>query len=218
MKQFLIRIMNMYIGLFCFALGIVLTIKANIGYAPWDVLHAGIAGKIGSSIGTVSIGVGLLVVLIVLLCREKLGLGTVSNMIFVGLFINFIFYTNLIPTPNSLIIAIPVLISGLFIMAFGTYFYIRSGFGAGPRDSLMVILTRKTKLPVGLCRGIIELLATASGWLLGGMVGLGTVICVILIGFCIQIVFKIFKFDATSIKHETLAATFVTLKKAISGN
>lgn len=99
------------------------------------------------------------------------------------------------------------MITGLFIISFGSYFYIGSGFGAGPRDSLMVALQRKTGLPVGLCRGILEGSVVLIGWLLGGPVGIGTVIAAFGIGFCIQIVFAIMKFDATSVKHETLNAT-----------
>jgi len=81
----------------------------------------------------------------------------------------------------------------------------------------MVVLARRTKLPVGLCRSILELVVTIIGWFLGGMVGIGTIIAVIVIGFCIQIVFRFFKFDITSVKHETLRETFITFKNTIAG-
>jgi len=132
-------------------------------------------------------------------------------MVLIGLFIDLIF--PYIPKTENRIIGTLMLISGLFIIAVGSYFYIKSAFGAGPRDNLMVVLARKTKLPVGLCRGIIELLATVIGWFLGGMVGFGTVISVIAIGFCIQLVFKILRFDVTSVKHETLKDTFIVIKR-----
>ena len=109
-----------------------------------------------------------------------------------------------------------MLISGLFVIAIGSYFYIKSAFGVGPRDNLMVVLARKTKLPVGVCRFAIELAVTLIGWLLGGMVGIGTVISVIAIGFCIQITFKVFKFDVTAVKHETLRDTFGKINAAKS--
>ena len=214
LKNFFIRIFTMIIGLFLFALGIVVTIKANIGYAPWDVFHVGLAGKTGLSIGLVSILVGLLIVIIVTIFGEKFGLGTISNIILIGVFIDIIF--PLIPRAENPIIGTIVMITGLFIISLGSYFYIKSAFGAGPRDSLMVVLAKKTKLPVGLCRGIIELLATFFGWLLGGMVGFGTVLFVIAIGFCIQIVFKLFKFNVTQVKHETLAYTYAALRSTIS--
>ena len=213
MKPFFLRLLIIMTGLFFYAVGIVLTIKANIGYAPWEVFHVGIAGKTGLSIGLVSIIVGLVIVIIVILLREKIGLGTILNMVVIGIFIDIIF--PYIPTAKRLTSGILMLITGLFIISIGSYFYIKSAFGAGPRDSLMVVLARKTKLPIGLCRSIIELSATVTGWMLGGMVGLGTVISVIAIGFCIQITFKLFRFDVTAVKHETLSDTFAVIKSAI---
>jgi uncharacterized membrane protein YczE len=100
------------------------------------------------------------------------------------------------------------LIAGLFILSLGSYFYIKSAFGAGPRDNLMIVLNRKTKLPVGVCRSIVELSVTLAGWILGGMVGIGTVISVVAVGFCIQITFAAFKFDAAAVEHETLKETY----------
>jgi len=196
-----------------YAIGIVITIKANIGYAPWDVFHVGLANKTGLSIGLISIIVGLAIVILVTILKEKLGLGTVSNMVFIGLFID-VFFPH-IPTANNPIIGTVMLIAGLFIISIGSYFYIKSAFGCGPRDSLMVVLARGTKLPVGICRIIIELLATFTGWLFGGMVGFGTVISAIGIGFFIQLVFKIFRFDVTSVKHETLGDTWKAVRNVI---
>jgi len=202
----------MITGLFFYALGIVTTIKANIGYAPWDVFHVGLSGKTGLSLGIISIIVGIIIVIIVTLLKEKFGLGTVFNIIFIGLFLDFLFMIDIIPESEKFLTGIIMMISGLFTIAIGSYFYIRSGFGVGPRDNLMVVLARKTKLPAGLCRSIIELLVTVSGWFLGGMVWLGTAIYVIAIGFCVQIVFKLFKFDVTSVEHETLADTYAKLR------
>jgi len=205
-----VRFLKMLAGLLCYAFGIVITIKANIGYAPWDVFHVGLAGKTGLSIGTISILIGLIIVVIVTLLGEKLGLGTIFNMLLIGIFIDLVFPH--IPTAQNLITGIIVLIAGLFVISLGSYFYINSAFGVGPRDNLMVVLTRRIKLPAGVCRLIIEFLVTILGWLLGGMVGIGTVISVIAIGLCIQITFRLFRFDITSVKHETLADTYRALK------
>jgi uncharacterized membrane protein YczE len=206
----------MVAGLLLFAIGIVLTIRANIGYAPWDVFHVGLANQIGLSIGTVSILVGIVLIIIVTLLKEKLGLGTIFNVVLIGIFLDVIFWIDIIPLANNPIIGTIMLITGLFIVAIGSYFYIKSGFGVGPRDNLMVVLARKTKLPVGLCRGIIELSVTVGGWLLGGMVGFGTIICAIGIAFCIQLVFSLFKFDVTAVQHETFVETFISLKRTIT--
>jgi len=198
----------MLTGFFLFALGVVLTISANIGYGPWEVFHVGLAYQTGLSIGIASIFAGIALLVIVVLCKEKFGLGTVTGMVLTGLFVDLIIYIDVIPVSPNIAIGIAMLIVGLFIVSMGTYFYIRSAFGAGPRDNLMVVLTRKTKLPIGVCRGMVEVTATLVGWLLGGMVGIGTIISAFAIGFCVQITFKVMKFDALTVKHETLKQTY----------
>lgn len=208
MNLFIRRLVRLLVGLFLYALGIVFSINANIGYAPWDVFHVGIASTIGISIGTASIIVGLAIVAITLLLKEKIGLGTILNMILIGVCVDFIMWLHIIPTAVNLVIGIIMLIAGLFIIALGSYFYIGSAFGAGPRDSLMVAVARKTSFPVGVCRSLVEFCALIVGWMLGGMVGIGTIISVIAIGFCVQITFKTLKFDTTGIQHETFAQTY----------
>ena len=211
MKNFILRFINLVIGLMLFALGIILTIKANLGYAPWDVFHEGLANTIGFSFGVSTILVGVILGIIVVLAGEKIGIGTILNMVLIGVFLDIILYIDIIPTPKTIVFSIIMLISGLFIISIGSYFYIKSALGAGPRDCLMVVLTKKTKIPVGICRSLIELLVTVIGWLLGGKVGIGTIISVIGIGFCIQITFKIFKFKIALIKHESILDTINTL-------
>lgn len=207
MKQFCLRLLRLAAGLFLYALGVVVTIRANIGYAPWEVFHVGLSLKLGISIGTASIAVGLIILIAVVLCREKIGIGTFFNIIGIGVFIDIIMAVNVIPLAAGTAVSIVMLIAGLFIISFGSYFYIGSAFGAGPRDSLMVLLARKTKMPVGLCRNIIEFSATLAGWLLGGMIGIGTIISVIMIGICVQITFRLFRFDPKAVIHQTLAET-----------
>jgi len=208
MKQFYLRFLRLLWGLFLYALGIVLTLNAQIGYAPWDVLHVGVAKTTGISIGTASILIGLLIGLIAILLGEKLGLGTILNMVLIGVFLDLILKLQILPEASGFLWGLIMLIGGLFIIAIATYFYIGSAFGAGPRDSLMVALTRRTKMPVGVCRGIIELSAVLVGWKLGGLLGIGTVISAFAMGFCIQIVFHLFKFDSTKVEHETLDRTY----------
>ena len=211
MKLFLIRFVRMMIGLFLFSVGIILIIKANIGYAPWDVFHVGIYKTVDLSfvsLGLVSILVGFVLMIIAVIFHEKLGLGTIANMVFIGIFLDIILYIDFIPVMDKFLYGLIMLIIGLFTISLGSYFYIGSGFSAGPRDSLMVVLARKTKIPVGICRSAIELSVTVAGWFLGGMVGIGTVISVIGIGFCIQITFKLLKFNVTAIKHESIKDTF----------
>ncbi len=207
-KSYILRISKLIWGLFLYALGSVTIINAHIGYAPWDVFHVGAAKTIGVSVGTVSIVTGIFIGFLVFFSGEKLGLGTIMNMVLIGSFIDIIFSTNAIPLSRSIAWSILMLTIGLIMLALGTYFYISSGLGAGPRDSLMVALTRRTGLPIGVCRGMIEVTVVTIGWKLGGMVGVGTLVVAFTIGFWIQVIFKAFKFDATKIKHETLNQTY----------
>ncbi|AKL96019.1 putative protein DUF161 [Clostridium aceticum] len=211
MKQIYARLLRLLWGLVLYALGIVVTMNAHMGYAPWDAFHVGFAKTVGISIGTVSIIAGIIIGIITVLLGEKLGLGTILNMVLIGVFIDILLGFHIIPIANNSIFGIIMLITGLFIIALASYFYIGSSFGAGPRDSLMFALTRKTGLPVGVCRGTIELLAVFVGWRLGGMIGIGTILSAFLIGFCVQTTFKLLKFDATEIKHETLDQTYKNL-------
>lgn len=211
MRQFYIRLVRLIWGLFLYALGIVVTMNAHIGYAPWEVFHVGLAKTTGISIGVASIVVGLIIGIVVVLLGEKLGFGTLLNMVLIGVFLDIIIAFHIIPVTSNFAIGIIMLIIGLFIIALASYYYIGAAFGAGPRDSLMVALTRKTGLPIGVCRGTIELLAVIVGWVLGGMVGIGTVIATFTIGFCVQTTFKLLKFDVTKVEHETLDCTYKTL-------
>lgn len=208
MKLFYYRILRLIFGLFLYALGIVVTMCANIGYAPWDVFHVGFAKTTGLSIGTASIITGVVIGILTVIFGEKLGIGSILNMVLIGVFLDILVDFSIIPVAKNLVLGILMMIIGLFIIALASYFYIGSAFGAGPRDSLMVALTRKTGLPIGLCRGTIELLAVVVGWKLGGMMGIGTIISAFVIGFCVQTTFKLLKFDATEVKHETLDQTY----------
>lgn len=212
MNLFVNRFIKLILGLALFSIGIVMTIQADIGYAPWDVFHAGFANQAGITIGIASIIVGIAICIIVYLLGEKIGLGTLFNMVLIGLFLDGIMYFNLIPKASNFFIGILMITIGMFIISLGSYFYIGSGFGAGPRDALMVGIRRKTKLPVGICRVMIELSAALIGYFMGGLIGIGTVISAFTIGICIQTTFDLLHFDSTQVKHETLKQTFESFK------
>lgn len=206
------RLFRLIFGLFLFALGITITIRADIGFAPWDVFHVGLADTIHTTMGIASIYAAFVIIIIGLLLGEKMGLGTIMNMFAIGLFIDLIMYLDFLPTPANKVISVFILLFGLFIIALGSFYYIGSGFGAGPRDGLMVGLNKRTKLPIGLCRGGVEVTAVVIGWLLGGKVGIGTLIAAFSIGPIVQITFKWLKFDTAVIEHETLHKTWQLLR------
>lgn len=214
MKQlYLSRVFQLTWGLFLFAFGVAITINAQIGYAPWDVFHAGLAKTTGISIGNVSIIVGIFIGLLYIFLGEKVGLGTIFNMVLIGIFLDIIISLHIIPIANNFIWSIPMLVVGIIIIAIGTCFYMKTGLGSGPRDGLMVALSRKTGLPIGICRGMIEISVVTIGWKLGGMVGIGTILAAFTIGFWIQVIFKLFKFDATKVKHEAIDQTYRNIFK-----
>jgi len=198
----------MLLGLVLYALGIVMTMKAGIGFAPWDVFHAGLSKVTGLSVGTASIIAGVAVLILVTALGEKLGLGTLGGMILLGIFIDIILkWASALPAVSNIAAGAAILVAGLFVISLGSWFYLKAAFGVGPRDNLMVVLARKTKLPVGLCRGIVELLVTLAGWLLGGPVGIGTMVTAVAIGLCFQLTFQLFRFDPKAVRHETLRDT-----------
>lgn len=202
------RIVRLFFGLFLYAVGIVMTIHANLGAAPWDVFHLGVAKHLGISLGVTSIAVSVTLVLISAFMKEHVGFGTLCNMIFIGVFIDVIRVFDLIPELDSLPWGVLMLVAGLFVIALASVFYMGAGYGSGPRDSVMVVLAKRTGKTAGFCRTCTEGVVLIAGWLLGGKVGIGTVISVFGIGFAVQIVFKLCHFDVENIRQESFRETF----------
>lgn len=206
------RFISLLFGLFLYALGIVFTLNAEIGYAPWEVFHQGVANVTILSFGVASIVVGLVVLLFDHLMGESIGVGTALNILLVGIFIDIIRYANIIPKPQNYIVRLLFFFIGFIIIALASYYYMKSGFSAGPRDSAMVGVNRLTGLPIGVCRAGIEILVTILGYILGGHVGVGTVLSAFVAGFVIQTVFDLLKFDPKTVKHETFKDTLEALR------
>lgn len=206
------RFISLLFGLFLYALGIVFTLNAEIGYAPWEVFHQGVANVTILSFGVASIVVGLVVLLFDHLMGESIGVGTALNILLVGIFIDIIRYANIIPKPQNYIVRLLFFFIGFIIIALASYYYMKSGFSAGPRDSAMVGVNRLTGLPIGVCRAGIEILVTILGYILGGPVGVGTVLSAFVAGFVIQTVFDLLKFDPKTVKHETFKDTLEALR------
>lgn len=210
------RIFRLVFGLFLYALGIALTINAHIGYAPWDVFHAGLGKTLGITIGTASILAGFVIIAITALMGEKIGLGTILNMLLIGMFLDVILASDTVPVMNTMPLGVLMLTGGLFVISLASYFYIGSGFGTGPRDGLMVALTRKLTLPIGVIRSAIEVSAILLGWALGGMAGIGTLLSGGLIGFSIQSTFRALHFDPTKIVQSDMRESYRELRLAFS--
>jgi uncharacterized membrane protein YczE len=211
-----LRIVRLLLGTFLYALGIVMTIKANLGLSPWDVFHQGLAARLGISFGVASIVVSGVLIAATAFMKEHVGIGTLLNMVLVGVFIDILMATRRvprIPEMHSFPTGVLMMVAGLFVIAFASYFYIGAGYGAGPRDSLMVVLARRTGRAVGLCRAVVEGTALLFGWLLGGRAGVGTVIAAFGAGIAIQSVFSLLRFDVRKVRQELLLTTYARIKR-----
>ncbi|SFA38584.1 hypothetical protein SAMN05192569_1001134 [Parageobacillus thermantarcticus] len=172
-----------FVGLLIMSFGIVLTIKADLGCAPWDVLHIGLYRKFGLTIGTWSMIVGVAVLTAsALLLKQFPRIGAFLNMIFVGIFIDLYMMIPYLRTPHTLIGKLVMLLVGIVITGYGMGIYISANIGAGPRDSLMLALTELTGWKVQYIRIAMEGLVLFFGWVLGGPVSIGTLIFCVMIG------------------------------------
>lgn len=215
MKKIVLCILRLVLGCLVSAIGTVMTFNSNLGLGPWDVLSHGIS-KIGNvSRGKAHIAIGAMLLVSNGVLGERLGWGTIVSMVLTGIFMDFFMESNLIPIFNGFYLSLLMLLIGLFIIGIGTYLYIGVGLGAGPRDGLMVALTRKTHKSVCLIRGIIEVTAMAIGYFLGGFVGIGTIITALSIGCFVQFAFKLFKFDVKKIKPRFIDDDIRALKRKI---
>ncbi len=194
-------------GLLVSAVGIVMMLQANVGLEPWSVLQQGIAQTCGITYGVSSILVGAAVILIAIACGERVGVGTVANILLCGIFIDLLLALGWIPRMGNLPSGVLMLLAGLELLALGTWMYMRSALGSGPRDALMVVLARKTGRSVGLCRAAVELVIIFVGWRLGGQVGLGTVISALGLGTLFNLNFALLRFDAAALHQEDLMET-----------
>ncbi len=211
MMHLLVKVLRVILGVFLYAVGVVLTMEARIGFAPWEVFHAGLGNVFNIQIGTASSAVGLVLLIITAVCKERVGLGSLLNIISIGVFLNMILNAGVIPTADTLPIALLQMTLGLAIIAFGTYLYISAGLGAGPRDSFMVLINRKSGIKVGVVRSLIEVTVTLLGVLMGGLFGWGTIFAAVVVGVALQTVFRIFKFDPRTIEHEDLKTTLTSM-------
>lgn len=205
----ILNIMLAAVSLFVNGFGIYLTIQANMGAAPWDVLNLGLSKSLGILYGSASIAVSCTILLIDILLREPIGIAMFIDAVVVGKAVDFFNWTHIVPPCRSLTVGIPVMTAGLVILAYTQYTYMIASLGCGPRDTLLVGLSRRFKrVPIGLVSITLLSLATLTGWLLGGPVGPGTILCAFGTGPIMQFAFWTVHFNATDVRHQRLADTF----------
>ncbi len=199
-------------GLFIYACGVYLTIQANIGIAPWECLSMSIAPKIGIPFGMVHTLSGILILLIDLLLKEKIGIGTILDTLLVGNYVDWISYFEPIPLCKHLPISIGMVIAGLFIMGYGQYFYMSAGLSCGPRDSLLIAVGKRfPNTPIGIVQTCMIGTILLASLLLKGPIGIGTVLSVFFAGTALQIICQLNHFEPRNIVHKSITETIQPL-------
>lgn len=188
------RLVQLYVGLVLYGASMGLQLRAAVGLDPWDAFHQGVAEHTSLSIGTVTVVVGLAALLLWIPLRERPGLGTVSNVMVIGPVVDATLW--LIPEQEALAVRIPMLLFAIVLCGMATGLYISARFGAGPRDGLMTGLHRRTGWSLRLVRTGLELAVLATGFALGGSVGLGTVLFALTIGPLSQFFLRVFAIPA----------------------
>ncbi|NLG46847.1 hypothetical protein [Gordonia sp. (in: high G+C Gram-positive bacteria)] len=178
------RLLALAVGLVLYGVSMSMILHAGLGNIPWDVLHEGLANLVGLSIGTVTIIVGAVVLLTWIPLRQMPGVGTVANVVVIGL--AFDAASPFLPHHPQLVVAVPMMLGGIVLNAFATALYIGARLGPGPRDGLMTGIVARTGWSVRLVRTVLEVSVVAVGFALGGTLGLGTALYAFGVGPLIQ--------------------------------
>ncbi|KND43372.1 YczE/YyaS/YitT family protein [Streptomyces stelliscabiei] len=207
------RLTQLYTGLALYGASSALLVQAGLGLEPWNVLHQGLAELTGLTIGVVSIVVGALVLLLWIPLRQRPGLGTVSNVFVVGIAMDATL--ALVPEAHTMAVRIPLLVAGIVLNGVATGLYIAARFGPGPRDGLMTGLHRRTGRSVRLMRTAVEVAVLATGFALGGTVGVGTALYALSIGPLAQLFLRLFAVPSES--GSTVVATGPSKRAILPG-
>lgn len=184
------RLLQLAVGLTLYGVSMGMMVRSGLGLDPWDVFHYGIAQHLPVSFGTVTIIVGVAVLLLWIPLRQWPGLGTVANVIVIGLATDATL--ALLDAPDAMAVRVALLLGGIVFNGLAGALYIGSQFGPGPRDGLMTGLVRRTGRSFRLVRTSIEVTVLVVGWLMGGVVGLGTILYAVLIGPVVQVFLPLF--------------------------
>jgi len=184
------RLIQLLVGLVLYGLAVAMIVRAGLGLDPWNVLNQGVAERLPLSYGVVMILIGAAVLLLWLPLRQKPGIGTVANVFLIGVFADL--GLAWIPADLPLAVRIVMLVAGVVLTGVATGAYVGAGLGPGPRDGLMTGIVKRTGWPVKYVRTAIEIAVVAVGWLLGGAVGLGTVLFALTIGPLVHVFLPLF--------------------------
>jgi len=207
-KSLILKWLQVILGLLVFAFGVHLTIFANIGLAPWDCLGMGIALHTPLSYGLSMTVMGVVILGIDLLLRERIGVGTILDALLTGNFVQAFNDLNPFPENHSLLAGVVIMLVGFVFMALGMYISMSAAQCCGPRDTLLVGLgKRMPRVPIGVVWFILWAAVLLAGWLLGGPVGIGTVIGTFGSSLVVQFVYSLLRFEPRDIRHRDVLAT-----------
>ena len=204
-KRIALQWLRIAAGLLVFAFGVHLTIFANIGLAPWDCLGMGVAKHTPLNYGLAMTLIAVAVLIVDLLLKERIGFGTVIDALLTGNFVQMFNDLNPLPENGSLWLGIVIMLAGFVFMALGMWIYMLAGQCCGPRDSLLVGLGKRLRrLPIGLVEILLWAAVLLAGWLLGGPVGIGTLISTVGAGAVMQLVYHLVRFEPRDVRHRDI--------------
>lgn len=208
MKRILLQWLQIVAGLLVFSFGVHLTIFANIGLAPWDCLGMGIAKHTPLNYGLSMTIMAIVILGIDLMLKERIGFGTIIDALLTGNFVQMYNDLNPLPKNDSLWLGIILMLVGFVFMAVGMWIYMSAGQCCGPRDALLVGLGKRLpSVPIGVVEILLWAAVLLAGWLLGGPVGIGTLISTFGAGLMMQLVYNVIRFEPRSVVHRDVLET-----------
>ena len=214
-KEYAKRFFLCAFALFICALGTSLGVKAgSAGTNAWPTLSVGVAGKLGTSFGVANMGIGIIIIVIDFLCKGKIGFGSLMNFVLLSMFADlWLAVLKHFPDPGSQFTGVLCSLLGQTIVSFASVGYMRPALGAGPRDTLLVVIGKKfPRYPIGLVKFAMEMFVLFAGVALGAPFGLGTVLVIALQATIFQFACRVCRFDPRSVKNEDFADTIRRLR------
>ena len=199
-------------GLVIYSFGVYLTIYANIGLAPWDCLGMGITKHTPLNYGSSMVLIGVCAIVIQLILRERIGFATLFDALITGRLIQFFIDISPYPENHSLWLGIVFMLFGFLFIALGMYVYMKAEQGCGPKDGLLIAIgKRMPKIPIGVVEIMLWAVVTLFGWMLGGTVGIGTLISVLGAGAVMHLFYTVIHFEPRKLRHRSIKDTFSIL-------
>lgn len=210
----IISLLRILTGLAIYSFGVYLTIHANIGLAPWDCLAVGISSHTPLNYGSAMAAVSLAAILIQLLLHERIGIATVLDTVITGNLTQLLCDISPYPENHSLWLGIVYMMFGFLIIALGMYVYMSAECGCGPKDGLLIAIGKRLPIiPIGIVEILLWAVVTLIGWLMGGTVGIGTVISIFGAGAVMHLFYSAIHFEPRELRHKSVIETIRILKR-----